>query len=59
MFPGDGRARSRVPAHTDRGRIREGLRADLVLIDGDPTTNILATRRIIMVWKRGVVVDPR
>jgi imidazolonepropionase-like amidohydrolase len=41
----------------DRGRIREGLRADLVLIDGDPTTNILDTRRIAMVWKRGSMVQ--
>ncbi len=42
---------------TDRGRIREGLRADLVLVDGDPTTNVLDTRRIAMVWKRGAVVQ--
>jgi imidazolonepropionase-like amidohydrolase len=42
---------------TDRGRIQEGLRADLVLVDGDPTTNILDTRRIIMVWKRGAAVQ--
>ena len=41
----------------DRGRIREGLRADLVLIDGDPTTNILDTRRIAIVWKRGSIVQ--
>jgi imidazolonepropionase-like amidohydrolase len=42
---------------TDRGRIQEGLRADLVLVDGDPTTNILDTRRIAMVWKRGAAVQ--
>jgi imidazolonepropionase-like amidohydrolase len=42
---------------TDRGRIGEGLRADLVLIDGDPTTNILDTRRIVAVWKRGAMVE--
>jgi imidazolonepropionase-like amidohydrolase len=41
---------------TDRGRIVSGLRADLVLIDGDPTTDILHTRRIVTVWKRGVEV---
>lgn len=41
---------------TDRGHVREGLRADLVLVEGDPTTNILDTRRIVAVWKRGVVV---
>ena len=40
---------------TDRGRIGPGLRADLVLVDGDPTTDILRTRRIVMAWKRGVL----
>jgi imidazolonepropionase-like amidohydrolase len=41
----------------DRGQIKEGLRADLLLVDGDPTTNILYTRNIIAVWKRGVAVN--
>ena len=39
---------------SDRGRIAPGLRADLVLVEGDPTTDILHTRRIVTVWKRGV-----
>lgn len=39
---------------TDRGAIRPGLRADLVLVEGDPTRDILATRKIVAVWKRGV-----
>ena len=45
---------------TDRGRIAPGLRADLVLVDGDPATDITATRAISGVWKRGVAVrrDP-
>ena len=30
----------------DRGRIVPGLRADLLLVDGDPTTDITATRSI-------------
>lgn len=42
---------------SDRGRIAPGLRADLVLVDGDPTTDILRTRAIVGVWKRGVAVD--
>jgi imidazolonepropionase-like amidohydrolase len=37
----------------DRGRIRAGLRADLVLVEGDPSRDILATRNIVAVWKRG------
>lgn len=39
---------------TDRGQIRRGARADLLLVDGDPTVDIEATRRIVGVWKRGV-----
>jgi imidazolonepropionase-like amidohydrolase len=41
----------------DRGRIAKGLRADLVLVDGDPTRDIAATRRIAGVWKGGAGVD--
>jgi imidazolonepropionase-like amidohydrolase len=39
----------------DRGLVRPGMRADLVLVDGDPTHDITATRRVVMVWKRGVI----
>jgi imidazolonepropionase-like amidohydrolase len=38
---------------SDRGRIEPGLRADLVLIEGDPTRDITTTRRIASVWKAG------
>ncbi|MBV1776823.1 CIA30 family protein [Burkholderiaceae bacterium DAT-1] len=38
----------------DRGRIAKGLKADLLLVKGDPTRNILATRDIVEVWKDGV-----
>jgi imidazolonepropionase-like amidohydrolase len=38
----------------DRGRIRPGLRADLLLVAGDPTTEITATRDIVAIWKGGV-----
>lgn len=41
----------------DRGRIAPGLRADLVLVQGDPTVNIKATRAIQRIWKAGVEVD--
>ena len=41
----------------DRGRIAPGLRADLLLVRGDPTTDILATRDIVAVLRSGVRVD--
>ncbi|HEX6065815.1 MAG TPA: CIA30 family protein, partial [Longimicrobiales bacterium] len=41
----------------DRGRIAAGLRADLVLVDGDPTKDVRATRAIAGVWKGGHVID--
>jgi imidazolonepropionase-like amidohydrolase len=41
----------------DRGRIRPGLRADLVLVDGRPDEEITATQQITAVWKRGVRAD--
>jgi imidazolonepropionase-like amidohydrolase len=41
----------------DRGRIAPGLRADLVLVEGDPTADILKTRAIVQVWKLGVAAD--
>jgi imidazolonepropionase-like amidohydrolase len=41
---------------TDRGRIAPGLRADLVLVDGDPAADITATRSIVAIWRAGVPV---
>jgi imidazolonepropionase-like amidohydrolase len=38
----------------DRGQIVPGRRADLLLVNGDPTTDITATRSIVAVWKSGV-----
>ena len=49
-----------VARRADRfGSIEPGKVADLVLIDGDPTTNISDVRRIAAVIKDGNVFDPR
>jgi imidazolonepropionase-like amidohydrolase len=45
----------RIP---DRGFIRPGMRADLLLVDGDPTNEIRDTRNIVAVWKRGARIHP-
>lgn len=42
---------------SDRGAIRPGLRADLVLVPGRPDEDIAATQAVTAVWKQGVVVD--
>jgi imidazolonepropionase-like amidohydrolase len=55
------RSATSVPAHAyalnDRGRIAPGLRADLLLVKGDPATDINATRDIVAIWKTGAEVD--
>ncbi len=48
---------ARIFGLTDRGRITPGLRADLVLVEGDPTVDITATRAITGIWKRGKPVN--
>jgi imidazolonepropionase-like amidohydrolase len=54
-------AATSVPADifglSDRGRIAPGLRADLVLVTGDPSTTITQTRDIAGIWKRGIPID--
>lgn len=55
------RSGTSVPADAfgleDRGRIAEGMRADLLLVRGDPTVDITATRDIEGVWKGGTRLD--
>ncbi len=41
----------------DRGEIAVGKRADLLLVNGDPTRDITATRDIAGIWKGGVPFD--
>ena len=48
---------SRIFHLNDRGRIAPGLRADLILVDGDPTRNVLCTRKILALWKAGERVE--
>jgi imidazolonepropionase-like amidohydrolase len=49
-------AAARVYGLHDRGRIAPGLRADLLLVEGDPTVDIKATRALRKIWKGGVDV---
>jgi imidazolonepropionase-like amidohydrolase len=62
LSPGEAlAAATSVPARrfglADRGRIVPGARADLVLVRGDPTADIRATRAILRIWKNGADVE--
>ncbi|MDG6105804.1 amidohydrolase family protein [Dactylosporangium aurantiacum] len=50
-------APARVFGLTDRGRVAPGQRADLVLVSGDPLTDITATRGIERIWRAGIPCD--
>jgi len=41
----------------DRGKVKPGFLADLLLVEGDPTTDIADTLRIDRIWKNGYGVD--
>lgn len=53
------RAATLVPARRlgfqDRGRIQTGLKADLVLVEGNPLTDINRTLDLRAVWRNGVL----
>jgi imidazolonepropionase-like amidohydrolase len=40
------------------GTLEPGKRADLVVIDGDPLTDIAATERIVAIWRAGRRIEP-
>ncbi|MGW5721711.1 amidohydrolase family protein [Amycolatopsis sp. NPDC003865] len=42
---------------TDRGRLRPGLRADVVLVNGHPDRDITRTQHLAAVWKEGIRAD--
>jgi imidazolonepropionase-like amidohydrolase len=54
---GTGNAAWILGAQKDLGTIEAGKWADLILLDGDPTTDIRNTRRIWQVVKSGQLVD--
>ena len=39
----------------DRGRIAVGLCADLLLVNGDPSVDVTATRDVVGIWKLGAI----
>jgi adenine deaminase len=55
------RSGSSIPADKfglkDRGRVKEGLNADLLLVNGDPTKNIEDAVKIDSVWRNGHLLD--
>ena len=50
---------ARVFGLAGRGRVAAGQRADLVLVSGNPLTEITATRAIERIWRAGAACDRR
>lgn len=44
--------------HEQLGAIATGMLADLIVVDGDPLSDISALRRVSLVMKDGVIYDP-
>ena len=47
---------ARILRLSDRGTVRPGLLADLVVVNGDPTRDVSAVRNVLLVMKGGVIV---
>ncbi|MEU1621127.1 amidohydrolase family protein [Streptomyces sp. NPDC005722] len=52
-------APARVFALADRGLVAPGRRADLLLVSGDPLTDVTGTRAVERIWRAGVPCDRR
>lgn len=48
---------ARIFKMTDRGQIKPGMRADLLLVRGDPSKDIRSTLDIVAIWKRGIRLE--
>jgi imidazolonepropionase-like amidohydrolase len=47
---------AKIQKFADRGGVKPGLLADLVVVDGDPTKDVSAVEHVRMVMKGGEIV---